>query len=238
MSKKIKERYQLIDALRGLSILLMCAHHFGYTCIYFGYEIGEISNYPFIRYFLSPLFAGVFILLSGMSSRFSRSNIKRGLITLIFAALVTAVSYFFGVTIYFGILHFLGLSMLIYGLISKWLNKISLFPLIAVFSVLFVFSFAFLPIYTADNNIFLWFGFLKSGTPMDDYFPFGRWFALFLLGTQLGQLVIDNKFPRWFYSFKMPFLPAVGRRTLIIFLLHQPFFYLILTIYSNIIKPS
>lgn len=228
-----KERYHLIDALRGLSIILMLAHHFGYTLLYFGFNMENTLASPIIG-FLSPLFAGIFILLSGMSSRFSRSNIKRGIMTLVFAAILTFVSSFFDVYIWFGILHFLGLSMLTYGLISKFIDKIPFWPSLFLWSVLFIVGFIKLPA-LADNNLFLWFGLYKPGNVSQaDYFPFGKWFFLFLAGTRIGQLVKEHKFPKWFYNFNMPFLPFVGRHTLIIYLAHQPVFYLILTIYTAV----
>lgn len=228
-----KERYHLIDALRGLSIILMLAHHFGFTLLYFGFDTSEILASPVIG-FLSPFFAGIFILLSGMSSRFSRSNIKRGLITLAFAILLSFVSVFFGLSIWFGILHFLGLSMLVYGLLQKWLVKIPFKFSLFLWVILFIAGFIYFP-KDADNNWFYWLGFIGAeGYGTADYFPFGRWFFLFLAGTQLGLLVKEHKLPKWFYDFNMPFLPYVGRHTLIIYLAHQPVFYLLLTIYTSV----
>jgi uncharacterized membrane protein len=237
-----KARYYLIDALRGLAILLMVADHFVFALLYadidiaFGLDVRAISVNPFIRSFLSPLFAGLFIFLSGMSGRFSRSNVKRGIMVLGFAALLSVVGYFFGVPVWFGILHFLGLSMLTYGLLSRWLDKIPFYLSIVLWSGLFIFCFINLP-RQADNNIFYWLGFVDSGNiSYADYFPFGRWFFMFLLGTRIGQLVKENKFPKWFYRFNMPVLPFIGRHTLIIYLAHQPVFYFILLLYTNMFR--
>jgi len=235
-----KERYHLIDALRGLAILLMMAHHFVYALLYagidiaFGLDVRAIERSPLILGFLSPFFAGVFILLSGMSSRFSRSNVKRGIIVLVFAALLSVVGHFFGAPVWFGILHFMGLSMLTYGLLSKWLDKIPFYFSLFLWSSLFIFCFITLP-RQADNNIFYWLGFFnRTSISSVDYFPFGRWFFLFLFGTRIGQLAKDHKFPKWFYRFNMPILPIIGKHTLIIYLAHQPFFFLILTAYNFI----
>jgi uncharacterized membrane protein len=234
MSSKTKQRYHLIDALRGLAILLMCAHHLGYTVLRFGFEVGKISELPFITGFLSPLFAGLFILMSGMSSRFSRSNVKRGIIVLVLAALLSVIGYFFDAPVWFGILHFLGLSMLVYGLMGKWFDKIPFGLSLVLWSLLFVFCFIFLP-RESGNNIFYWVGFFRRGDfTWVDYFPFGKWFFLFLLGTRVGQIVKEGKFPKWFYRFNMPVLPFVGRHTLIIYLAHQPVFYFSLLLYTTI----
>ena len=232
----------MIDALRGLSIILMLAHHFGFALLYagfdiaFGLDVTVVLASPIIG-FLSPFFAGVFILLSGMSGRFSRSNVKRGILVLVCAALLTAVGYFFGVAVWFGILHFLGLSMLVYGLLSRFLDKIPFNIAVVLWLGLFILGFITLPSKTADSNFLFWFGIsspdFSSGV---DYFPFGKWFPMFMLGTHAGRLVKENKFPKWFYSFNVPFLPFVGRNTLVIYLIHQPFFYLLLTAYAAIVR--
>lgn len=86
------ERIQILDALRGFCILLVIAYHFGYDLVARGY-IPNGALYNPVLDILQPFFAGVFIALAGVSSRFSRSNLKRGLILLGCAALVTAVSF-------------------------------------------------------------------------------------------------------------------------------------------------
>ena len=72
-----KQRIQLIDALRGLAVGLMVVHHFLYDLVAFcGAPEWLFSNPVFD--FLHFVFAGLFIFLSGVSSNFSRSNVKRG----------------------------------------------------------------------------------------------------------------------------------------------------------------
>ena len=224
-----KERYHLIDALRGLSVVLMLGYHFGTNLIFFGIASESLIYNPFLN-ILEPIFAGLFILISGMSCRFSRGNIKRGLITLLCAACVTAVTFipFIGLNIVFGILHFLGLSMVLYGLLSRFLNRIPFLVGAPLWLVLFIVTFRNFPV-IAGSDWFCWAGFLTENLYFHtaDYFPLLKWFPLFLLGSQLGLPVKEHKLPDWFYRFNMPFLPFVGRRALIIYLAHQPVFALI-----------
>lgn len=70
-------RIELMDALRGLAVCLMVLHHFLYDlCEFLGAPWWLFTNPVFdvLHYF----FAGLFIFLSGISSDFSRSNLKRG----------------------------------------------------------------------------------------------------------------------------------------------------------------
>jgi uncharacterized membrane protein len=85
-------RIRLLDALRGFCIILVVAYHCGYNLVAADLiPEGALRN-PLLDV-LQPFFAGVFILLAGVSSRFSRSNFKRGLQLLGCALLVTAVSF-------------------------------------------------------------------------------------------------------------------------------------------------
>lgn len=220
-------RIKLIDALRGLSILLMVFYHFAYDLTVYGY-LPSWLLYNDVLGFLQPFFAGVFILLSGVSCRFSRSNKKRGAITLAFALALTLVTWlaqtFFqmeNTLISFGILHFLGLAALIYGFAQPLLDQIPVRVQPVVYGALALAGLALFPLHV--NLPHLWaLGFTDAAFSSADYFPLLKWFFLFLLGTWLGIPILQRRLPEWFYSFDMPFLPAAGRHTLLIYLLHQP----------------
>ncbi len=66
-------------------------------------------------------FAGLFVVLSGISSTLSRGNIRRALKLVAVALLVTAATFIFDrhSAILFGILHCLAVSILIYGLVLE-----------------------------------------------------------------------------------------------------------------------
>ena len=81
----------------------------------------------------------LFIITAGISSSFSRSNIRRGLRVFGIGMLLTAATYVLdqGLFIKFGILHFLGLAMIMHDLLGKlrtdWLAIIGTVLLVAFY---------------------------------------------------------------------------------------------------------
>ena len=225
-----KERIQIIDALRGLSIILMVAYHTGYNLVMFKLAPEEALYNPLLSV-LQPLFAGVFILLSGVSARYARNNRMRGLRVLGCAMVVSFVSGIFGVLIYFGILHCLGLCMILCGDPERTLDRvlprlIQPFLLVPLFVIGRIFLYFESEIVAPIPYVYI-FGLYPPDFGSADYFPILPWFFLYLLGAWVGLYIKERRFPRWFYAFRMPFLPVVGRHTLLIYMLHQPVVYFV-----------
>lgn len=217
------ERIQLIDAVRGFSIILMIAYHFGYDLVQFGLLPAGVLYNPLLNV-LEPFFAGVFIMLSGVSSRFSKSNIKRSLKTAAAALAVTAVTFIIGQPVKFGILHFLAFSMLFFGFLKEQIDKIPEKAAPFIYLVLFtVFKIALNRRF--DVPYLWWLGFPDINFSSADYFPVLPWIFVFLFGTLLGKWVIERRLPSRFYTFDVPVLPPIGRKSLLIYLLHQPVLY-------------
>jgi uncharacterized membrane protein len=220
-------RIDCIDALRGLSVVLMVAHHLLYDLVEFmGAPAWLFSNPVFDA--LHYLFAGIFVFLSGVSSRFSRSNVRRGLITLGAALAVTAVTWFIKMPVWFGILHLLASCMLLYGVLRGPLERISRPAAPFIYAAGFAASAAAVR-WTNPGGGYLW----ALGWPgprfwSSDYFPLFPWLFVFLMGTWAGAYIAEGSLPRRFYETKIPLLAAIGRKSLIIYLAHQPVLYLIM----------
>jgi len=200
----------------------MVCHHFLYDLVaYMGAPSWFFFNPVFD--FLHYIFAGMFILLSGISSNFSRSNIRRGIKVLIAALLVTLATWLVDSIVVFGILHFLGFCMVFYGLTKKFWDRFTGWIAPLVYVLLTAITAIVLHALNPVKIKWLWIiGLWDNSFFSADYFPLLPWIFVFLLGTWLGRLIKEGKFPKWFYTVNPPLLPAVGRRAFIVYLLHQP----------------
>ena len=225
-----KKRIMIIDALRGVAVVLMVIHHLLYNLVYFLGAPEWLFTNPVFDV-LHYIFAGLFILLSGISSRFSHSNIKRGLIVIAIAAVITVVTYFMEMPIWFGVLHLLGFSMLFFGLTKKLWNMIPR-KVAPVFFIALIVASALDTTYVdliVQNSIgrigLSVLGWPQQGFISYDYFPLLPWIFVFLLGTWVGSYIVERKLPAWFYEAEIRCFPAIGRKALIIYILHQPVLY-------------
>lgn len=232
-------RMDSLDAMRGVAILAMVIYHGLYDlCDIFGYNI---PLFGLLRVF-EPPFAGLFILLSGVSSRYSHSNVKRGVRVLLLGLVVTAVTVLLmpSQSIWFGILHFLGCAILLFALVRRVTDKIPPVLAFILWSVLFAVTYfvpqtgffgipglfgCYLPPVFQTTPYFFWLGFPDGNFFSADYFPLIPWFFLFLAGTVVGIPIKERRLPEKFYTVHIPFLAAAGRNTLLIYVLHQPVIY-------------
>lgn len=232
--KPKKQRIEIIDALRGVAVILMVIHHFLYDLVDFLDAPKVLFSNPVFDV-LHYIFAGIFIMLCGVSSYFSRSNLKRGLITLGCALGISAVTYLIKMPIIFGVLHLLAVCMLFFALTKKLWDKIPK-PVTMIFAAVGTAVSAWCVNNITINSDKLWIlGWTGKNFISYDYFPLLPWIFVFIFGTAVGWYIKENKFPKKFYTAKIPVLPAVGRHTLIIYIVHQPVLYLITMFLEKII---
>jgi len=172
-----------LDFLRGIAIVLMLLFHGGFDVT----ELAGKHTVFGIRWNLgSPafqvavaVFAGLFIVLCGISSTLTRSNARRGLKLLVVAALVTAASFVFNreETIYFGILHCLGVCILIYGAVFRKAGPWLLAGAGALVFVLNAGISALLKGTPVHTDWLAPFGIISDSFSSFDYFPLLPWFG-------------------------------------------------------------
>ena len=222
-----KKRIDIIDALRGFAITLMVIHHALYNFAAFLDAPWWIYKNPVFNV-LQALFIGVFIVISGVSSRFSKGNIERGAIVIVIAVIITYVTVRMEMPIYFGILHLLGLLMIFYGLTRKLWDNIpgKIAPLIytaliiaSILARVYLSPSSDVPVFRDLLSILGW---RQRGFINFDYQVILPWIFVFLFGTWVGEYIRKGKFPSWFYEIKIPFFPLIGRNALLIYVLHQP----------------
>lgn len=217
-----------IDFLRGLAIILMVGYHLLF-------DLGAFAQVPRFLGFSTDLsstawviaqyaFAGLFVILSGLSSTLTRSNVRRGWRLLAFSFAVTAATFAFDRTsaVWFGILQCLAVSMLLYGWAFK---KASPAVCAGAGTIVFGLVFALPVFYRAVPVRFDWllpFGIHSPRFSSFDYFPLIPWFGVFLLGAALGKTIYASR--RSLLPWRMPrtFVHFAGRYSLWIYLAHQP----------------
>ena len=238
------KRLELLDEVRGLCVMAMvCYHAFFVLATQFDVAWGQ-TLYDFFRP-AQPVFAAMFILIAGICSRLSRDIKKRGFMLAVIALLISFLTLlvlpalgFEDMRVWFGVLHLLAASTLLFALFKKILDKIpallgaiiclALFLLTAPVGQGYLGMFGFhavLPQALYQTNALFFLGFHTPDFVSFDYFPLLPYCFLFLFGSSMGKYAEKESFPPFCYIKHSAFFGFLGRRALPIYLLHVPVFY-------------
>jgi uncharacterized membrane protein len=226
-------RYREIDLARGIAILMMILFHTVFDLNFFRIFPVDVS-FGFWRYFAFAT-ASLFLLIVGISLTISRARIpanvstyqrtlkfvQRGSGIFLLGLLVTVCTWLYlkeGVIV-FGILHLIGVSVILSPLFFRF-KKINI-----IFGFLCIFIGC---IFTTMNGP-IWLlplGIHPATFWSVDYEPIFPWFGIVLIGMGLGELLYPGSVRR----FTLPQIPEIfvrplacmGRHSLIIYLVHQP----------------
>ncbi len=207
------ERIWELDAFRGVAILLMMFYHLMFDLVYY-YGVG-------FRPFWAQWSAYMFMLLCGAMCCLSRSNLKRAGLILGMSLVVTVVTYVMDSQTYvrFGILQFLGVSVLLYELVLRRCNN----WVLGGIAVLSLFRVPFLMDTTRWYLIPL--GVIGRDFYSLDYYPLLPYFSVFTFGVLLFRLLYRERRTRLPYpTLRRVLSPlcVLGRYSLPIYLIHQP----------------
>lgn len=234
----MKKRIWELDVFRGICILGVIAVHFVYDMV----ELYRLVawDYPAIFTFIRDWGGVLFLLLSGTCATLGSRSVRRGLIVLGCGLAVTAVTaamyllelYDRSIIIYFGVLHCLGICMLLWPLFRKF----PWWALLLCGGVLTALGFWLRVQPPVDHHWLMAVGLPWNGFISADYFPLLPYLGFFLLGAVLGKTVYRRKetlFPKAnSQNIFIRFFGFCGRQSLWLYLLHQPLlsgiFYLIL----------
>lgn len=215
-----------IDLLRVLAIGMMMAYHAAYDLqTFYGWNI-DVFRGPW--WWMERACASLFILLSGMSFALSwrktpypKKYLGRGARVLCYGLVVTVVTYSYdpGTYVRFGILHLIGVSMMLLPLFVR-LRRWNL-----ALAVIVIALGHFFHDQLVSTSLLIPFGLLPPNFISVDYFPLVPWFGASLIGLTIGQWYGAYQERLTVFSRDTTFarvLKAISERSLIIYMLHQP----------------
>lgn len=224
-----KSRIWELDALRGVCILCVIVVHFLFDLSFFG---GLDLTLPAWYVFLQEYGGAIFVVLSGVCVTLGSKSVRRGLIVFACGMLITAVTYGMyrlgmsgaDVVVKFGVLHLLGVCMLVYPAFKK-LPPAALALLGLAITIT---GYAIRGVVVPQRWLFP-LGLTYEGFTSSDYFPLFPQLGYFLIGAAIGKTAYREKKTLLPGSFQKTgiarFFCWCGRQSLFIYLLHQPIVY-------------
>lgn len=237
----MKERVFWIDNIRAIAIISMVIYHAVWDLVYlygmnWNWYRGEAA------FLWQQSICWTFILLSGFCWSFSKNPLKQGLLVSGAGLLVMVVTLVasYESRIVFGVLTFIGASALILVPLRKWFEKIPAWAGVMLMFLLFaifygindggigIFKLQLLEVPEVFyRNLFTTFwGFTEKNFFSTDYFSLLPWAFLYFVGYFLYRLWKEEKIPNVrCLNRKIPLLTILGKKSLMIYLLHQPLLY-------------
>jgi uncharacterized membrane protein len=217
------DRIWYIDFARGLSLIAMLIFNYAFTLKFFG--LLNLSSEFFWSMF--PLcVAASFVFISGVSNYISNTHnskkhiFLRGARIFVIGVGITLATFltFPRYTIYFGILHLIGLS----AMLSPFLARFGKFNIILGLTILAIGVSGI----STSSPLLLWL-LNYNGFSSFDYEPVIPWFGIFALGFGTSAL-LSRKIRKPRHASQPVFVKPItflGRNTLLIYLLHQPILF-------------
>lgn len=217
-----------LDCLRGLALIGMIGIHLIYDLVdLFGILPWHLPGWYLL---FKNNYGAIFLLISGVSVTLGTRCVRRGMVVFCCGFLCTAVTlgmYLLGMTdssilIYFGVLHCLGTCMMLWPLFRRLPNW-------ALVVLGLAFAAAGLWLRTRPFEVpwmLIPVGFAPWWFASSDYFPLLPNLGYFLLGAVVGRTLYRQRVTRFpgvnaqMHPWKL--LGWMGRKSLWIYLLHQP----------------
>ncbi|MDH7526211.1 MAG: heparan-alpha-glucosaminide N-acetyltransferase [Peptococcaceae bacterium] len=215
-----------LDMLRGIALVFMIYFHVIYDLNeFFGYPVTYESGF---NYFAGKAAGTLFIFAAGISATLAGNNLARGFKLLGIAAAITAATHLYNTDygIKFGILHFLGVSILA----APPVNRANPFLLLAA-GVAVTAASPLLRAVTVSHNCFFFLGLTTPAFHSADFYPLIPWYGIFLCGLAAGKLLYSDRKSLISTSLPETILNRAGRKTLLIYLAHQPVIMLLLNLW-------
>ncbi len=220
-----KNRIWELDAFRGLFIVFVVFIHVMFDLDMFGFI--DLNEWPAWYHFIQEYGGILFIFISGICITLGTKHMKRGLIVLGAALIVTVATLIIGDPynyIFFGILHLMAFCMLTYPLYRK-LPTILLF----ILGVVFIGLGFWFETFTVSNEYLFWLGLTPPYFVAGDFFPVFPNLGFYMIGVCLGRTLYKSRtsllpdFPH--DNFIVKTFSWLGKNSLLVYIAHQPIAY-------------
>lgn len=243
MDTEKRVRYHLLDGIRGIVLLSMIAYHFSWNMVYmYGAKWSWYRSTG--AYIWQQSICWTFIILSGFCWSMGKHPFKRGLMVFGGGVLVTVVTIAVMPQnrVVFGVLTCIGSCMLLLIPLDKFLKKIPAETGALISFALFVlmrninrgflgfesWKLLALPRNLYQNLLTAYVGMPPVSFYSTDYFSLIPWFFLFVTGYFLYGVCKKYDWLRVeFLQTRIPAVDYLGKRSLLVYLLHQPVIYLL-----------
>ncbi|MCD7750168.1 MAG: DUF1624 domain-containing protein [Lachnospiraceae bacterium] len=245
-----RNRYLILDEIRGLAILNMIAYHACWDLVYmFGQNWAWYQSDA--AYIWQQGICWTFIFLSGFCLPLGKRKVRRGLTVFVCGLVITAVTLLvmYDDRVIFGVLTLIGSAMLLTAFAEPLLKKC---PPAVGFTVSFLlflltkrinsgylgfgtFKLLALPKGLYRNLFTTYLGFQASGFYSTDYFSLIPWLFLFLAGFYLYALAQKKDCLRYLTNGKLKPLQILGQHSLPIYMVHQVLLYAVFSVVFYVI---
>ena len=228
MTPHTNKRFAILDTYRGFVIINMIAFHFLYD-VFMAFGVDRTWYFQPVNRIWQQFICWSFILLSGWVWPYGASKaLKRGIFLNICGLIVTAVTAIAmpSQIVIFGVMNFLGCAVLLMLPIEKLLKKLPSMPgLTAFFALFIIFYYCNTWSIGIESILLIPIGFPTRGFFSSDYFSIFPWFFLYVTGYYLGRILENKKGFLRISDVKIPVLDIIGRKSVWIYLIHQPLCY-------------
>ncbi len=224
--QKNTSRASVLDIAKAVALVNMLAFHTMYDLVYiFGVDAPWFQSRG--AFFWQQFICFSFILCSGAVLPMSRHPLRHSAVLFGCGCLLTGVTYFFmpSEVIHFGILSFLGAASFIGTALMPLLKKLPTAPSMLVCAALFALTYT-VPHHGYPFRFFYWLGFPREGFYSSDYFSLIPWIFLYIFGYFAWRAITESRFAEKILSVpQIKLCRFISRRSLIIYMLHQPVIY-------------
>jgi uncharacterized membrane protein len=228
---KPSARFDLIDVLRGIALAMMFAYHFCFDLNYFG--VLKQDFYNDVRWIAwRAVILSSFLFLAGVglslaqAAGWSWARYWRRLSQIAGCAVLVSVGSYLAFPdswIYFGVLHHIALA------------SILALPFLRAPRVALVLGVVLIALGASAQHTFFdakpwhWFGLMTFKPRTEDYVPLLPWFGVALVGIFVGNLLAQPTKQIHLVGWHADdvftcTLAWGGRHSLLLYMLHQPFF--------------